>query len=190
VLRRLLVARREAFMVWDHDLNPIWISPGMHTWLQNGIQRDELNGVAALAFRRLRSHVAPLQRSSVTALLRLSSASNKAMLAKFSCIDTEDGHRWLTAELSRSGTVHAKLGTVTRAERNVLRLLLRGLSNREIGQVLCVSTETVRTHVRRLLEKLEVSSRAKAANVVREAWPEFEDCELDWKCDNQHDQSG
>ena len=45
--------------------------------------------------------------------------------------------------------------------------------NREISKKLWVSTETVRTHVRRILNKLDVTSRTKAASVVREVWPDF-----------------
>jgi len=56
------------------------------------------------------------------------------------------------------------------AEGRVLRLLTSGLSNLEISQELAVSTETVKTHVKRILAKLGVSSRSKAARVAHEAW--------------------
>ena len=177
VLRSLLLARRGAFIVWDHDLNPVWMSPEVQAWLGDETAREELNGAAFAAFCRLQPRAAAPGPSSVLALLQLGSVPARPMLAKFSCIYTQDGYRWLTAELTRYRSTHAKLETLTRAEANVLRLLVRGLSNREIGEKLHVSIETVRTHVRRLLNKLDVTSRSKAASVAREAWPECEDRE-------------
>ena len=48
-------------------------------------------------------------------------------------------------------------------EREVLELLGRGLRNREIAERLVVSDATVKTHVRHILEKLRLRSRAEAA---------------------------
>lgn len=179
VLRKLLLARRAAFMVWDQDLNPVWISEAMQTWIGQGVTEHELNRAAAAAFSRLQSRGAPAQLSSEVSVLQPSSGADETIVAKFSSIPMEDGHRWLAVELTRARGTHAKLGTVTRAEADVLRLLARGLSNREIGLRLYVSKETVRTHVRRILNKLEVSSRTKAASLVREAWSEFEQLDSD-----------
>jgi ATP/maltotriose-dependent transcriptional regulator MalT len=47
-------------------------------------------------------------------------------------------------------------------ERDVMRLVANGLSNRAIGDTLFISEETVKTHLRRIYEKLEVSSRTQA----------------------------
>lgn len=57
---------------------------------------------------------------------------------------------------------------LTRAETDVLRALARGLANQEIAAELFVSVETARTHVRRILAKLEVPTRARAAVLVRD----------------------
>jgi DNA-binding CsgD family transcriptional regulator len=51
---------------------------------------------------------------------------------------------------------------LTRRELEVLRHLVDGQSNAEIAGELWVTTRTVRAHVERILEKLEVSSRAGA----------------------------
>lgn len=53
-------------------------------------------------------------------------------------------------------------------EREVLRELARGLSNAEIGEVLYISTGTVKWHVNRLLTKLEAQSRTQAVAKARE----------------------
>lgn len=52
---------------------------------------------------------------------------------------------------------------LTPREREVLALLTRGLSNGQIAQRLTVSAGTVRTHVSRILRKLQVSDRVEAA---------------------------
>lgn len=53
--------------------------------------------------------------------------------------------------------------TLTEREREVLALLARGLSNSQIASELCVSTDTVKTHVRKVFSKLDVSNRTQAA---------------------------
>jgi len=52
---------------------------------------------------------------------------------------------------------------LTRREREVLRLLGQGLSNRDIGAALYISAKTASVHVTHILQKLNVSSRVQAA---------------------------
>jgi DNA-binding NarL/FixJ family response regulator len=53
----------------------------------------------------------------------------------------------------------------TAREIEVLQLISDGLVNREIGQRLFLSEETVKSHVRHLLAKLQARSRAHAVAV-------------------------
>lgn len=52
--------------------------------------------------------------------------------------------------------------TLTFREMDVFRLIAAGLSNAEIGRELFISDTTVKTHVTRLLQKLQVRDRAQA----------------------------
>ena len=56
----------------------------------------------------------------------------------------------------------ASVGTLTDREMDVFRLISQGMSNAEIGRELYIGDTTVKTHVTRLLQKLEVRDRAQA----------------------------
>jgi DNA-binding NarL/FixJ family response regulator len=63
-----------------------------------------------------------------------------------------------------------KMVTLTERERDVLRLLADGLSNEEIGRELFISPETVRTHLRKAMAKLDADTRTQAvATALRQS---------------------
>ena len=64
------------------------------------------------------------------------------------------------------GPMADKVPTLTQREREVLRLLADGLSNEEIGKQLFISPETVRTHVRKAMTKLEADTRTQAVAIA------------------------
>jgi DNA-binding NarL/FixJ family response regulator len=69
-----------------------------------------------------------------------------------------------------SGRLTQTLPTLTQREREVLRLLADGLANEEIGRRLHISAETVRTHVRKAMTKLEADTRTQAvATALRQS---------------------
>jgi DNA-binding NarL/FixJ family response regulator len=64
----------------------------------------------------------------------------------------------------------ARLPTLTKREREVLRLLSDGMRNEQVAVELTISPLTVRTHVKNAMEKLEADTRTQAvARALRES---------------------
>jgi DNA-binding NarL/FixJ family response regulator len=61
------------------------------------------------------------------------------------------------------GTHRRQLGAPRQARSEVARLVADGLTNRQIGTRLFISERTVDSHVRSILNKLGVNSRARIA---------------------------
>jgi DNA-binding CsgD family transcriptional regulator len=57
---------------------------------------------------------------------------------------------------------------ITRRELEILELIAKGLSNREIAEKLFVSENTVKTHSSRLFDKLNVKRRTQAVQTGKE----------------------
>jgi DNA-binding NarL/FixJ family response regulator len=84
----------------------------------------------------------------------LSPAVTKRVIAQF----TRLPHRTLPREVAQ----------LTERERDVFRLIAKGLSNAEIGEQLFITETTVKTHVTHLLQKLALRDRVQAVVLAHE----------------------
>ena len=57
---------------------------------------------------------------------------------------------------------------ITKRELEILELIARGMSNREIAEKLFVSENTVKTHSSRLFDKLSAKRRTQAVQIAKE----------------------
>jgi DNA-binding NarL/FixJ family response regulator len=65
----------------------------------------------------------------------------------------------------REGTSTIKEAVrMTKREREVIELLCEGMSNKEIGQKIHVSTYTIKSHIHNIMEKLALHTRLEIAN--------------------------
>ena len=91
-------------------------------------------------------------------------ASEQEMVA--AVLRVHAGRRVLPPHIALRHAVRLLRSTLTVRECEILRELARGLTNREIGNRLHISENTVRNHVQSLLSKLEVSDRTEAATLA------------------------
>jgi LuxR family maltose regulon positive regulatory protein len=150
----LLVAARG-----DHDQ--------ARTLLEDAVDRFERSGgpfEASLARVEL--------ATSLVALGRTEEAAREAVTARDCLVElgavgeAERARRIL--EVSAGGERSVLLPEVTPREREVLRLLAEGLTNRQIAARLVVSEHTVHRHVTNILRKLGLTTRtAAAAHAIR-----------------------
>jgi DNA-binding NarL/FixJ family response regulator len=66
----------------------------------------------------------------------------------------------------KSEDSNPELSKLSSREKEILDLLSKGLRYKEIADKIFLSTETVRTHIRNIYEKLQVNSRIEALNKV------------------------
>jgi DNA-binding NarL/FixJ family response regulator len=60
------------------------------------------------------------------------------------------------------------IGVLTDREEEVLRLVAKGLTNRQVGERLYISGKTVSVHMSNVLGKLGASGRAEAVSVAHQ----------------------
>lgn len=65
--------------------------------------------------------------------------------------------------------VQEKLDRLTAREREVLEGIAKGLNNKELAKLFCIGHTTVKTHVNRMMQKLELRDRVEAVLFALEA---------------------
>ena len=73
------------------------------------------------------------------------------------------------AQRGKPQVAGGKINDLTEREREVLVMVARGLTNAEIGEQLVISAATVKTHVARIMGKLDVHDRAQLVMLAYEA---------------------
>lgn len=84
-----------------------------------------------------------------------------------------DGHRMLPAPSSevaissgQSAILEKHLAVLTDRERQIMRLVSEGLSNKEIGRRLKVADGTIKVHLHHIFRKLEIGNRTALATLA------------------------
>ena len=85
----------------------------------------------------------------------------------------QEGATYLDPQIARRVIEHLKppmvnsnIGQLSQREQQVLELMVQGQSNPEIAAVLYLSPNTVKTHIRGIMNKLAVDDRVQAAVVA------------------------
>lgn len=73
------------------------------------------------------------------------------------------GESYLSPELARRLSIRASTKCLSQREIDVLRLIAKGLVNKQIADQLALSENTVKTHIARIMGKLEVHDRTSLA---------------------------
>jgi DNA-binding NarL/FixJ family response regulator len=76
------------------------------------------------------------------------------------------GEQYISPEIARCLAEHKPGSELTDRELQVLQLMTKGLSNREIGEILGFTDNTAKYHIKNILSKLEVTDRTEAATAA------------------------
>lgn len=106
-----------------------------------------------------------LKNSSTQALLNAIRQvySGEAPIAPAMAGKLMEEYASLSSTMPHRSSVYEDVEALTNREQQVLRLVARGMSNKEIGVELSISPLTVKAHLSSILEKLDLRGRVEAA---------------------------
>lgn len=131
---------------------------GASGYLLKGISVPDLSE----AIRKVVAGEAMLNKDIVTKVVKLFSQSN-AMTAVEQPVETAAEERAERAKSFEIAVDGIGVKELVRTERNVIRLVGRGMSNKEIAKALCLSEGTVRNCMSVILSKLAIRDRTQLA---------------------------
>jgi len=76
------------------------------------------------------------------------------------------GYRYIPRRIAARLAERMTRSNLTARELEVLKLLAKGLTNKQIASALGISDNTVRNHINSIIEKLEVSDRTEASTTA------------------------
>jgi len=76
------------------------------------------------------------------------------------------GQRYIPPRIASRLTERMMRSNLTARELEILKMVVKGLTNKQIARVLRISSHTVRNHVNSVIEKLDVSDRTEAATTA------------------------
>ncbi|HVT98340.1 MAG TPA: response regulator transcription factor [Acidobacteriaceae bacterium] len=94
----------------------------------------------------------------------LKDTSQREMLQAIATVHA--GRKYIPGQIAARLAERMMRSSLTARELEILNMLAKGLTNKQIGGVLKISDNTVRNHVNSILEKLEVADRTEAVTVA------------------------
>lgn len=142
------------------------------------LQMPEMNGVEAISairadFPGARIIVLTTYKGDVLALRALKagasgyllkSALRKEMMDAIRAVSA--GRPSIPAEIAMQIAEHVTADALSEREVEVLRCVARGAANKEVAIVLHISEETVKVHMKHILEKLAATDRTHAVTIA------------------------
>jgi DNA-binding NarL/FixJ family response regulator len=120
------------------------LKAGASGYILKGVSSTELNGIVR-SLQRGEMYISPSLAARIIA-----------------------DSRAADAKLPLAGTHSAASYDLTAREEQILNLIARGMSNREIGEALNIAEKTVKNYVTNVFQKLQVRNRVEAAIVARQ----------------------
>lgn len=157
---------------YDLAVVDLSLSPGgsRRGWQDNRGQQKELDGVRLLANTRAAS-VPTIVVSGIVSPTEIERAYVEYGI--FSCLEKQNfdraAFRRTLESLQTSHNVSSILDDLTDRERQVLSLVARGMTNKQIAASLMISANTVKRHLRSIFQKLDAHTRAAAAAIAIDA---------------------
>lgn len=137
-------------------------SPEALDWL-GPVEDDSLDGAIVVHEVAARARaLASGEEVGPPAIARARAASGEWLLVRGTSLDGGEGRTAVLVEPARRSDVAPvllHLHALTDREREVTRLLLTGMATSDIAEELCITSETLRGHVKSVFAKLGVGSR-------------------------------
>ncbi|MEO2205112.1 response regulator transcription factor [Paenibacillus pabuli] len=159
-----------SFSDQDHVIPAV--RAGVKGYLMKDIEPEDL----AVAIRNVHAGQAQLHPAAAGQLMHVMASSDNQLEEQDTISTDSTAYGKVQDHEKLKQSVQMKepspsLDALTRREQEVLGLIARGMSNKEIAVQLVITEKTVKTHVSHLLDKLGLADRTQAAiHAVKNGW--------------------